>query len=58
MIYLVLVGLLGLGQLGAIESPFQADTIEFQTHNGKEVSHNNKVIYTKAPTSWVKLINN
>tara|TARA_E500000178_G_C16435449_1_gene493500 strand:- start:227 stop:403 length:177 start_codon:yes stop_codon:yes gene_type:complete len=58
MIYLVLVGLLGLGQLGTIEPPFQADTIQFQTHSGKEVSHNNKVIYTKAPTAWVKLINN
>ena len=58
MMYLVLVGLLGLGQLSTVETPFQADTIQFQTHSGKEVSHNNKVIYTKAPTAWVKLINN
>ena len=58
MIHLVLVGLLGLSQFSNPAAPFQAGTVEFETHDGKKVSHNNKVIYTKAPTAWVKLINN
>jgi len=59
MIYLILAGLFGLIQpLGITPSDFHADTIQFETHDGKNVSHNNKIIYTKAPTVWVKLINN
>ena len=59
MIYLILAGLFGSVQpLGITPSYFYADTIQFETHNGKIVSHNNKIIYTKAPTPWVKLINN
>ena len=58
MIYLVLIGLLGLGQFNTSVPPFQANTVQFETHDGKSVSHNNKIIYTKAPTAWVKLINN
>jgi len=59
MIYLILAGIFGLVQpFGVIPPDFQADIIQFETHNGKNVSHNNKIIYTKAPTAWVKLINN
>ena len=59
MIYLILAGLLGLAQpFGVTPADFHVDTIQFEMHNGKHVSHNNKIIYTKAPTAWVKLINN
>ena len=59
MIYLILAGLFGLIEpLGVIPTDFYADTVQFETHNGKIVSHNNKIIYTKAPTAWVKLIDN
>ena len=59
MIYLILAGIFGLVQPFGVTPPgFQADTIHFEIHNGKNVSHNNKIIYTKAPTAWVKLINN
>ncbi len=58
MIYLVLIGLLNLSQFNTPIPPFQASTIHFETHDGKNVLHNSKIIYTKAPTAWVKLINN
>ena len=59
MIYLILAGFFGIFQpLGITTSDFPADTIQFETHDGRNVSHNNKIIYTKAPTAWVKLINN
>ena len=59
MIYLILAGIFGLVQPFGVTTPvFQAGTVQFETHNGKNVSHNNKIIYTKAPTAWVKLINN
>ena len=59
MIYLILAGLFGLIQpIGVTPSDFHVDTIQFETHNGKNVSYSNKIIYIKAPTALVKLINN
>lgn len=59
MIYLILAGLFGLIQpIGVTPSDFHVGTIQFETHNGKNVPHSNKIIYVKAPTAWVKLINN
>ena len=36
----------------------KTEAIEFATHNNKAIGHNNTIKYTKAPTVWVKLINN
>ena len=59
MIYLILAGLFGLVEpLGITPIDFHADIVQFETHNKKNVLHNSTIIYTKAPTAWVKLINN
>ena len=59
MIYLILAGIFGLVQpFGITPAGFKQNTVQFKIHDGKSVSHNDKIIYTKAPTAWVKLINN
>jgi hypothetical protein len=58
MIYLILVSILGINLAEEKTELLKAEAVEFATHNNKTIGHNNTIKYTKAPTVWVKLINN
>jgi len=58
MIYLILVNILGLGQPEAKTDFISHDEVVNSTHDKKTVSHSNSIKYIKAPTPWVKVINN
>ena len=58
MIYMILVSMLGINPIQAKTDLFEKEVIEFNTHNNKTIGHDGTIIYTKAPTAWVKLFNN
>ena len=58
MIYLILVSILGINPTEVKTDILEKQIIEFTAHNNKTIGHDGIIKYTKAPTSWVKLINN
>lgn len=58
MIYLILVSMLGINPTEVKTDILEKQTIEFTAHNNKSIGHDGTIKYTKAPTAWVKLINN
>ena len=58
MIYLILVSILGINLTEVKTEILEKEIIEFTAHNNSNIGHNTKIKYTKAPTAWVKLLNN
>lgn len=58
MIYLILVSMLGINPTEVKTDILEKQIIEFTAHNNKAIGHDGIIKYTKAPTAWVKLINN
>tara|TARA_X000001382_G_C3090691_1_gene153435 strand:- start:197 stop:403 length:207 start_codon:yes stop_codon:yes gene_type:complete len=58
MVYLILVAMLNLGTPATKTTLIDSGTITFQIHNSVHATHSNTIKYVKAPTHWVKVVNN
>ena len=50
--------MLGINPTEVKTDILEKQIIEFTAHNNKAIGHDGTIKYTKAPTAWVKLINN
>ena len=50
--------MLGINPTEVKTDILEKQIIEFTAHNNKAIGHDGIIKYTKAPTAWVKLINN